>query len=118
MEKVRILGEFFLSQIQGKPIHDHEGRLVGRLRDLAIRWEKETPKITGIKYAKRVQKHIPMEQVDQVKIGGLRLKGKFREEELIPLQPDEIYMGKWLMDKQIIDLKGTKVVRVNDIKLF
>ena len=118
MEKVRILGEFFFSQIQGKPIHDHEGRLVGRLRDLAIRWEKETPKITGIKYAKRVQKHIPMEQVDQVKIGGLRLKGKFREEELIPLQPDEIYMGKWLMDKQIIDLKGTKVVRVNDIKLF
>ena len=34
------------------------------------------------------------------------------------LQPDEIYMGKWLMDKQIIDLKGSKVVRVNDIKLF
>ena len=34
------------------------------------------------------------------------------------MQPDEIYMGKWLMDKQIIDLKGSKVVRVNDIKLF
>ncbi len=118
MEKVRILGEFFFSQIQGKPIYDHEGRLVGRLRDLAIHWERETPKITGIKYARRVQNHIPIEQVDQVTHGGLRLKGKLKEDELIPLQADEIYMGKWLMDKQIIDLKGTKVVRVNDIKLF
>ena len=27
-------------------------------------------------------------------------------------------MGKWLMDKQIIDLKGSKVVRVNDIRLY
>jgi len=118
MEKVRILGEFFFSQIQGKPIHDHEGRLVGRLIDLAIRWERETPHVVGIKYAKRVQNHIPVEQVDQVTLGGLRLKGQLKEDDLIPLQPDEIYMGKWLMDKQIIDLKGTKVVRVNDIKLF
>lgn len=118
MEKVRVMGEFFFSQIQGKPIYDHEGHLVGRLRDLAIRWEKETPRVTGIKYAKKVQNHIPVEQVFEISLKGLRLKGKLKEDELIPLQPDEIYMGKWLMDKQIIDLKGTKVVRVNDIKLF
>ncbi len=28
------------------------------------------------------------------------------------------FTGKWLMDKQIIDIKGAKVVRVNDIKIF
>jgi magnesium transporter len=49
---------------------------------------------------------------------GVKLKGSMEAEQLVPLQPDEIYMGKWLMDKQIIDLKGSKVVRVNDIKHF
>ena len=118
MNKVQVLGEFFFSQIQGKPIYDHEGHRVGELRDLAIRWDRETPEVTGLKFIKRVQKHIPVDEVDQFDLTGIRLKGPLREDRLIPLQPDEIYMRKWLMDKQIIDIKGAKVVRVNDIKIF
>jgi len=118
MNKVQVLGEFFFSQIQGKPIYDHGGRRVGQVRDLAIRWERETPKVTGIKYAKKVQKLIPVEQVDELNHREVKLKGPLEADRLIPLQPDEIYMGEWLMDKQIIDTKGAKVVRVNDIKIF
>lgn len=116
--KVQVLGEFFFSQIKKIPIYDHEGRRVGELRDLAIRWDRETPRITGIKYAKRINKLIPVEQVAEFIQAGVGLKGPLVEDWLIPLQPDEIYMGKWLMDKQIIDIKGAKVVRVNDIKIF
>jgi CBS domain-containing protein/sporulation protein YlmC with PRC-barrel domain len=115
---VQVLGEFFFSQLQGIPIYDRERQRVGELRDLAIRWEGETPKITAIKYAKGVQEHIPVEQVEDVQLMGVKLKGSLEAEQLVLLQPDEIYMGKWLMDKQIIDTKGAKVVRVNDIKLF
>ena len=115
---VQILGEFFFSQLRGIPIYDRERQRVGELRDLAIRWEGETPKVTAIKYAKGVQEHIPVEQVEEVQLMGVKLKGSLEAEQLVPLQPDEIYMGKWLMDKQIIDTKGAKVVRVNDIKLL
>jgi CBS domain-containing protein/sporulation protein YlmC with PRC-barrel domain len=118
MEKIRVLGDFFFSRIQGKPIYDGDGRLVGRLRDLAIRWQGETPHVTGIKFAKGVQDHIRIENLQSITHDRLELTGKFKEDELIPLRSDELYIGKWLMDKQIIDLKGTKVVRVNDIKLF
>ena len=118
MEKIRVLGEFFFSQIQGKPIYDHQGRQVGKLRDLAIRWEGDTPRVTGIKYARGIQKHIPVEQLARINADRISLLHELDEATLVPLQPDEIYMGKWLMDKQIIDLKGSKVVRVNDIKLF
>ena len=38
-------------------------------------------------------------------------------DELQPLAAEEIYVGKWLLDKQIIDTKGSKLVRVNDIML-
>jgi CBS domain-containing protein/sporulation protein YlmC with PRC-barrel domain len=116
--QVQVLGEFFFSQVQRIPIYDHEGRRVGELRDLAIRWDRGTPKATGIKYAKGVNRLIPLEQVEDLNHTGLKLKGGLAEERLVPLQPDEIYMGKWLMDKQIIDIKGAKVVRVNDIKIF
>ena len=118
LDKVQILGEYFFSNIHKKPIYDIEWHTIGQLRDLAVHWEGDFPKVTGIKYAKGVQSHIPIEQVNKITHRGIELKGKFSESELIPLQPDEIYMGKWLMDKQIIDLKGSKVVRVNDIKLF
>jgi magnesium transporter len=116
--KFQILGEYFFSQIKGKPIYDPEDQRIGQLRDLAVHWEGEIPKVTGIKYVKGVQAHIPTSNIKEIKLDRIVLKGKFADCDLIPLQPDEIYMGKWLMDKQIIDLKGSKVVRVNDIKLF
>ncbi len=118
MEKIKVMGEFFYSQIQGKPIYDHRGRQVGKLRDLAIRWVGDTPRVTGIKYAKGMQKHIPLDQVASITPNHIDLLHELDEAMLVALRVDEIYMGKWLMDKQIIDLKGSKVVRVNDIKLF
>jgi CBS domain-containing protein/sporulation protein YlmC with PRC-barrel domain len=118
MEKVKVLGEFFFSQIQGKPIYDHQGRQVGNLRDLAIRWEAGTPRVTGIKYAKGVQRHIPVDQINRIHDTRLDLHQELDEATLIPMHPDELYLDKWIMDKQIIDLKGSKVVRVNDIKLI
>jgi CBS domain-containing protein/sporulation protein YlmC with PRC-barrel domain len=118
MEKLRVIGEFFFSQLQGKPIYDHQGHQVGKLRDLAICWEGDTPQVTGIKYARDIQVHIPVDQVDRIHDDHIDLRHGLNEATLVPLQPDEIYMGKWLMDKQIIDLKGSKVVRVNDIRLF
>jgi CBS domain-containing protein/sporulation protein YlmC with PRC-barrel domain len=118
MEKLRVLGEFFFSQLQGKPIYNHQGHRVGKVRDLAICWEGDTPRVTGIKYARDIQAHIPVDQVDRIHVDHIDLRHELNEATLVPLQADEIYMGKWLMDKQIIDLKGSKVVRVNDIRLF
>ena len=113
----RYWGNFFFSQLQGIPVYDRERQRVGELRDLAIRWEGETPKVTAIKYAKGIQQLIPVDQIEEVKLTGVKLKGTLEVERLVPMQPDEIYVGKWLLDKQIIDTKGSKLVRVNDIML-
>jgi magnesium transporter len=117
MEDIKVLGEFYFSRVMGKPIYDLDGRKVGQLRDMAVSWEGSSPRVTGIKYAKNVQNHIDINQIDKWDENGLRLKSKFDENKLNHLQDYEIYMGKWLLDKQIIDLKGSKLVRVNDIKL-
>jgi CBS domain-containing protein len=108
--------KFFLSQVLGKPIYDDDGKLVGRLRDMAVRWDNHYPRVTGIKFAKHVQKHIGISQIACWNEQGIRLGASFSD-DLQPLAPEELYVGKWLLDKQIIDLKGSKLVRVNDIML-
>jgi len=117
MVKVKILGEFFFSQVLNKPIQDAKGQVVGRLRDMAVRWDGISPRVTGIKYAKGLQTHIDINQIDQWDEQGLKLKGELGLQSVTALDENEIYVGKWLLDKQIIDLKGSKLVRVNDIKL-
>lgn len=117
MEDVKMLGEFFFSQVLGRAIVDKQERVIGRLRDMAIRWDSLYPRVTGIKYAKDVQQHIDINQISNWDGKRLHLNTSFTADHLHPLQDDEIYVGKWLLDKQIIDLKGSKLVRVNDIKL-
>ncbi|HEX3031546.1 MAG TPA: magnesium transporter MgtE, partial [Bacillota bacterium] len=117
MVKVHILGELFFSQVLGKPIFDGTGHRIGVLRDMAVKWSGLTPQVTGIKFAKDFQNHIDINQIDSWDEKGLILKGTLNQQNMKQLQADEIYVGKWLLDKQIIDLKGSKLVRVNDIKL-
>mgnify|MGYP005846846465 CR=1 FL=1 len=117
MTEVTVLGEFFISAILGKKIYDSTGRKVGTIRDLAVRWDAVCPRVTGIKYAKDVQKLISIAEIKEIEKRGLFLKGEFGKTRLNTLQEDEILVSKWLLDKQIVDMKGSKLVRVNDIKL-
>lgn len=117
MVQVKVLGEFFFCHVLGKPIYDCDGKFVGRLRDMAVRWDGISPRVTGIKYEKDVQDHIDIHKIEKWDEHGLKLKTTLEESNLKRLSEDEIYVGKWLLDKQIIDLKGSKLVRVNDIKL-
>ena len=117
MGEVQILGEFFFSKVMKKPILDADGKKVGSLMDIAVCWDQVSPRAVGIKYAKNVQNLIPVSWIESWNENGLQLKKSFSSKELKPLEKDQIYVGKWLLDKQIIDIKGSKLVRVNDIKL-
>ncbi|WP_006715266.1 PRC-barrel domain-containing protein [Desulfitobacterium metallireducens] len=117
MSEVKILGEFYFSQILNKPILDAQGRRVGRVRDMVMRWDSLAPHVTGIKTAKGAQAVIPIELVSFMNHREIRLSVDFSSNITVPLQEDETFIGKWLLDKQIIDLEGSKLVRVNDLTL-
>ncbi|TGE33990.1 CBS domain-containing protein [Desulfosporosinus sp. Sb-LF] len=117
MHELKVLGEFYFSQLTNKPILDAKGRRIGRLLDLAIRWDSVSPHVTGIRYAKGTLSLIPIEWVVSWDKNGLRLNTVFDPILTCPLQDDETFIGKWLLDKQIIDLVGSRLVRVNDISL-
>jgi len=110
-------GELFISALLGKKIFDAAGQKVGTVRDLAVLWDGVYPRVTGIKYAKGSQKIIGVSEIDTLDKKGLFLKNTFDKTMTKDLHEDELLVKKWLLDKQIVDIKGSKLVRVNDIQL-
>lgn len=117
MSAVTVLGEFYFSRLLGKPIYDSTGARIGRIKDMTVRWDSASPQVVGIKHAQKVHDLIPVEMVERCTEQGVYLADGFSGSRLTPLTEDDIYISKWLLDKQIIDLKGSRLVRVNDITL-
>ncbi len=117
MNGTKVANEFFFSRVRGKPIFDAEGRRLGKVKDMTVVWDGATPKVTGIKYQRHEWGLLPAELVGSLGEDGLRLAVGAAGLRTKPLQDNEVYVGRWLLDKQIIDLKGSKLVRVNDVTL-
>jgi CBS domain-containing protein/sporulation protein YlmC with PRC-barrel domain len=117
MNEVKVLDEFFVSTILGKKIYDSSGRRVGAIRDFAVHWDAVCPRVSGIKYAKDVHELISISEIGEISPKGIILKSDFAQTKFHAPRENEIFVKKWLLDKQIVDLKGSKLVRVNDIKL-
>jgi len=117
MNMVASIGELYFSQLMGKPILDADGQRIGKVKDMVVKWDGAAPRVTGIKYGRNTQGLVPIKFVSEVNGKHVQLTGEFAPDVMIPLQEDEIYVRKWLLDKQIIDFKGSKLVRVNDITL-
>jgi magnesium transporter len=117
MHEVKMVGEFYFSKLIGQSIYDIDGNRFGRIKDIAVRWDGIYPRVIGIKYANKIHNLIPIEWIALKDNYEVKLTGDFTVNQTIPLLENDIYASKWLLDKQIIDLKGSKMVRVNDIIL-
>lgn len=111
---------FFVSEFLGEPVLDVARKPVGKIRDfLVATGEKSTcPKITGLLLRDGFETFVlPWEDVAIFTRTAVRTRLS-REDVLhrAPLE-DEIFLAKDLLDKQIVDINGVKVVRVNDLKL-
>ncbi len=110
----------FVSELIGKIVTDVDGERVGTLKDLlAVMVVKNThPQITAIVVKERsADRIISIEDVAVLIAPGIPLK--VRLESLRPHQitEDDLWLIRDVLDKQIIDMNGVRVVRVNDLEL-
>ncbi|OPX86592.1 MAG: Magnesium transporter MgtE [Pelotomaculum sp. PtaB.Bin104] len=117
MDGLKAQEELFLSTLLGKRIFDQTGQKVGQIRDLAVLWDGVFPRVTGIKYLKNSPKIVSVSEIKDLRREGLFLKHKIEQTKIEDLQENQLLVKKWLLDKQIVDIKGSKLVRVNDIQL-
>jgi CBS domain-containing protein/sporulation protein YlmC with PRC-barrel domain len=107
-----------LTALLGTPVTDAEGHLRGRLKDIAVATGPEAGRVAGLVLkTKNGLSLVPSQDVMETPAGTLELRSA---DALVPLKKDEgtfLYLQQDLVDRQIIDIHGRKVVRVNDVDL-
>jgi magnesium transporter len=107
-----------LTALLGTPVTDAQGHLCGRLKDIAVATGPEAGRVAGLVLKTRAGLAIvPSQEVMETPAGTLELRSA---SALVPLKKDEgsyLYLQQDLVDRQIIDIHGRKVVRVNDVDL-
>ncbi len=108
----------FLSQCIGRPVRDPSGEPIGKVADLIVAIGDRYPPVTGLVVATdHRQIFLPWRSVEHLDVAGATLRvrtidiGKFRQ------RPNEILLKGDLLDRQIVDVEGRRVIRVNDVSL-
>ena len=106
-----------LTALLGTPVTDSQGQLRGRLKDIAVATGPDAGKVAGLVLKTRTGLAIvPSQDVMETPAGTLELRSSGA---MVPLQDqgNYLYLQQDLVDRQIIDIHGRKVVRVNDVEL-
>jgi len=111
----------FYSALHGRRVVDTAGVEVGRLEDLAVSLADAFPAATALVARRGRFEPFPLtarwRDVDAIDPDAIRLR--VRVERLTPgrVAPaeHELWIGQVLLDRQIVDTAGAKVVRVNDL---
>jgi sporulation protein YlmC with PRC-barrel domain/CBS domain-containing protein len=106
-----------LTALLGTPVTDAQGHLRGKLKDIAVDTGPNAGKVAGLVLKTRTGLFIvPSQDVMETPAGTLELRSSGA---MVPLQDqgNYLYLQQDLVDRQIIDIHGRKVVRVNDVDL-
>lgn len=116
---------YYLSQLINKPVLDTTGKPVGLLGDLIVRTGGPFPPVTGLtlrlggagRGVPPWASFLHWNQVAAVSAEGIRLNSSRLDLRAFSRRPRELLLKVDLLDQQVIDLHGRKVVRVNDVQL-
>lgn len=119
------LTTFYLSGILGKEVFDSDGNAIGVIRDLLINAvpsgqnDPSQQQVIGVKL--RIKKETKFYSFRYYRVSKAREMLNVTCTNLVELRQVEVNNGLLLdeniLDKQIVDLNGRKLVRVNDVRL-
>jgi CBS domain-containing protein len=110
----------YLSELVGRPVADVNGELVGRVEDVVAATHGPTPHpIVVAVVVKRAGGSLPVSFADVVVLMAPAVALKVEEQHIVPYAASEndLFLVRDVLDKQIIDTNGIRVVRVNDLEL-
>jgi len=113
-------GFLFLSTLIGKPVVDAHGLVVGHLTDLAVSVAHLFPPVVAFVVQRGRFEPFPLtgRMRDVTDLTGAVIRLGVGIHALTPSKldtPGEVLLREALLDKQIVDMDGAKVVRVNDV---
>jgi magnesium transporter len=108
----------YLSQAIGRPVRDQLGESIGKVADLIVAIGDSYPPVTGLVVNNNGREiFLSWQAVTSLDAEGATLGTSAIDISRFQQRSDEIRLKRDLMDKQIVDIDGRKVVRVNDLRL-
>ncbi|MCJ7751361.1 MAG: PRC-barrel domain-containing protein, partial [Armatimonadetes bacterium] len=112
--------EGYLSELLRMNVVDRDGTFVGRIGDIGVKLGESFPLVTKIVLRRRGRKEpviLPWDAVRSVSTEAVTLSRPIGEIQPAGLDEGEILLLDSVLDNQIVDVQGHRVVRVNDVKL-
>jgi CBS domain-containing protein len=110
----------YLSQVLGRPIRDLEGERVATIKDVIVRLGADDhPPVTGLvaRYRRR-DFFLSRWRVSELNQQGVRLNSDILDLRPFVRREGEVLLARDVLDKQLIDVDGKRVVRVNDVQII
>ena len=110
----------YLSQVLGRPIRDLEGDRVATIKDIIVRLGADDhPPVTGLvaRYRRR-DFFLPRWRITMLNQQGVRLNSDILDLRPFVRRENEVLLARDVLDKQLIDVDGKRVVRVNDVQII
>src|SRR5213594_3201752 len=110
----------YLSQVLGRPILDLEGERVATLKDVIVRLgEGDHPPVAGFvaRYRRR-NFFLSRWRITHFGEDGVRLNSDILDLRPFTRRDGEVLLARDVLDKQLIDVDGKRVVRVNDVQII
>ncbi len=109
----------YLSTYLGRPVLDSANRPVGKVLDLIARLDGEFPLVVGLRVRITLRSRL---DVDWADVRAFETSQVILARTLDGVQPyvlgeRDVLLARHVMDKQIVDLEGRRLIRVQDIQL-
>ena len=113
-----ITDSIYLSELLERPILDKKGDAIGKIRDLNVVPGDPFPCVEGL-YIRTPggTAYVSMKEINVLNKRVVTIRGDVGSIVYTEPREKEILIAKHIMDKQIVDVNGVKVVRVNDVQL-
>jgi len=107
-----------LSEIVKKPVIDIHGKKVGKLADVIVSADAPYPKVKAlaVRTSDKRTLTVPWTQVEGLG-RQITLKVGLNEIQAYEVQEHEVHLVEDVLDRQVIDVRGKKLRRVNDLQL-
>lgn len=114
-----------LTRETGQPVRAADGSLVGELRDLSVRLDREHPVVhrLAVRSGRRLTSLVPWSAVASFEhslvllAAGQEPRGWAQGAAGVALEPDELLLVRDVLDTQIVDVVGHRLARVSDVLL-
>jgi len=111
-------GEIFVSEVYKKPVLDPSGEEIGKLTDIIVTMGEPFHAVSALVISPGKETYlVPWDTVHLFNRRVISVSAYGKDLSPATPAPADILICRDLLDKQIVDINGAKLVRVNDLEL-